>query len=91
MMQLHSGLGFATILASCLGGAFHVSAWVIAAAAAALLLVSLRLHHGQYGRYASQGNVAAQSLLIAGSTLNAVTASTVAFFLGRAIGWLWGI
>ncbi len=91
MTRLLSVSGFATILAACLGGAFGVSPWIIAAAAAALVLVSLTQHQTHYGRYAGQGNVMAQSLLVAGSTLNALTASTVAFFLGRAIAWLWGI
>lgn len=91
MTRIRSALGFATISAACLGGALHISAWLIAATAAALVLISLGHHQAHYGRYAGQGNVAAQSMLLAGSTLNAATASTVAFFLGRAIGWLWGI
>ncbi len=91
MTRTHSALGFGVILAAWLGGAFHLSAWLIGAAAAALVLISLRQHHAHYGRYSGQGNVAAQSMLLAGSTLNAVTASAVAFAVGRAIGWLWGI
>lgn len=91
MTRLRSAFGFVAILAASLGGAFQVSAWIIAAAAAALVVISLGLHQPHYGRYASQGNVAAQSMLLAGSTLNAVTASAIAFGFGRAIGWLWGI
>jgi len=91
MTRFNSALGFGVILAACLGGAFQLSIWIVAAAAAALVLVALSQHQSHYGRYAGQGNVAAQSLLLAGSTLNALTASAVAFALGRAIAWLWGI
>ena len=90
MARIHSACGFAIILAACLAGAFHLSAWVICAAAAALVLVSLKQHQAHYGRYASQGGASAQSMLLLGSTLNAATAATVAFALGRAIGWVWG-
>lgn len=91
MTRIHSATGFAIILAACLAGAFHLSGWFICAATAALVLVSLRQHHAYYGRYANQENLSAQSMLLAGSTLNAATASVIAFALGRAIGWLWGI
>lgn len=91
MTRFNSVVGFGVILAACLGGAFHLSVWIVGAAAAALVLISLRQHQAHYGRYAGQSNVAAQSMLLAGSTLNAVTASILAFALGRAIGWLWGI
>jgi hypothetical protein len=90
MTRLRSGLGFAAIFAACLSGAFGVSPWSIAAASAALVLISLGHHQPHYGKFAGQGNVAAQSMLLAGSTLNAVTASTVAFGFGRAAGWFWG-
>jgi hypothetical protein len=91
MGRMRSALGFGAILAASLAGAFHLSAWTIGAAAATLVLVSLTQHQTHYGRYAGQGNLAAQSMLLLGSTLNAATASTVAFVLGRAVGWLWGI
>lgn len=91
MTRLRSTFGFVVILAACLAGAFHASAWIVCSAAAALVLISLGQHQPHYGRYAGQGNIVAQSMLLAGSTLNAATASTVAYFLGRAIGWLWGI
>jgi hypothetical protein len=90
MARVHSAAGFVTILAACLAGAFHMSAWFICAAAAALVLVSLRQHHVYYGHYASQGSVSAQSMLLLGSTLNGATAATVAFALGHAVGWVWG-
>jgi hypothetical protein len=91
MARLRSACGLAAILAASLAGAFHLTAWTICATAATLVLVSLTQHQAHYGRYAGQGNIAAQSLLLLGSTLNAATAATVAFVLGRAIGWLWGI
>jgi len=91
MTRMLSTFGFVAILTACLGGTFHISAWIIAASAAALVLVALGHQQPHYGRFATQNNIAAQSILLAGSTLNAVTASTVAFFLGRAIAWLWGI
>ncbi len=91
MTHIRSTLGFAVILAACLGGAFHLSPWIIGATAAALLLISLTQHQAHYARYGGQGNVAAQSMLLLGSALNAATASVVGFGLGRAIGWLWGI
>jgi hypothetical protein len=91
MMRIRSALGFSAILVASLAGAFHLSAWTICAAAATLVLISLTQHQGRYGRYAGQGNLAAQSMLLLGSTLNAATAATVAFVLGRAIGWLWGV
>ncbi len=91
MARIRSAVGFAAILAASLAGAFHLTAWTICVAAATLILVSLTQHQGHYSRYAGEGNVAAQSMLLLGSTLNAATAATVAFVLGRAIGWLWGI
>jgi hypothetical protein len=91
MTRLRSGLGFAAIFAACLSGAFGLSPWSIAAAAAALVLISLSHHQPHYGRYAGQGNIAAQSMLLAGSTLNAATASALAFLLGRVVAWLWGL
>ena len=91
MARLRSACGFAAILAASLAGAFHLTAWTICATAATLVLVSLNQHHGHYSRYAGQGNLGAQSMLLLGSTLNAATAATVAFALGRAIGWLWGV
>lgn len=91
MARTQSALGFGIILAASLAGAFHWSAWFVCAAAAALVLLSLRQHHAYYGRYASQGNIGAQSMLLLGSALNATTASVVAFGLGRTIGWLWGV
>jgi hypothetical protein len=91
MTQARSALGFGVILAACLGGAFDLSAWTIVVATAALLLISLTHHQPHYARYSGQGNVSAQSMLLLGSALNAATASTVAFAVGRAIAWLWGI
>jgi hypothetical protein len=91
MARIHSACGFAVILAACLAGAFYLSGWFICAATAALVLVSLKQHQMHYSRYASQGGVSAQSMLLLGSALNAATAATVAFTLGRAIGWLWGV
>lgn len=91
MARIRSAVGFAAILAASLAGAFHLSPWIICAAAAALVLVSLNIHQPHYGRYAGQGNLAAQSLLLVGSTLNATTAAAVAFAFGRAIGWIWGV
>jgi hypothetical protein len=91
MTRLRSVCGFAAILASCLAGAFGISAWAICAGAAVLVLISLGHQQSHYARYANQGSVAAQPLLLVGSTLNAVTASAVAFGLGCAIGWMWGI
>ena len=91
MMRIRSAVGFGAILAASLAGAFHLSAWVICAAAATLVLISLSQHQTHYGRYAGQGNVGAQSMLLLGSMLSAATAAAVAFALGHAIGWLWGI
>jgi hypothetical protein len=91
MARMRSAIGFGAILAAILAGAFHLSAWTICAAAATLILVSLTQHQAHYRRYAGQGNLATQSMLLLGSTLNAATAATVAFALGRAIGWLWGV
>jgi hypothetical protein len=91
MARIRSAVGFGAILAACLAGAFHLSAWMICAVAATLVLVSLKQHQSYYGRYASQGSASAQSMLLLGSTLNAATAATVAFVLGRAIGWFWGV
>lgn len=91
MTRLRSVCGFAAILSACLAGAFGISAWAICASAAVLVLVSLGHHQPHYARYAGQGSISAQSLLLVGSTLNALTASAVAFVLGRTIGWLWGI
>ena len=91
MARIRSAVGFGAILAACLAGAFHLSAWVICAAAATLVLVSLNQHHAYYGRYAGQGNLGAQSMLLLGSTLNAATAAAVVFVLGRAISWFWGL
>lgn len=91
MRQARSAVGFGIILAACLGGAFGLNAWSIAVAAAGLILASLAQHQSHYARYAGQGNLVSQSMLLLGSALNAVTASAVAFALGRAIGWWWGI
>jgi hypothetical protein len=91
MARIRSALGFAAILGSCLAGAFGLSVWAIGAAAATLLLLSLGMHQEHYARYAGAGNVRAQTLLMLGSTLNAATAAAIAFVLGRAIGWLWGL
>lgn len=91
MTRMRSAVGFAAILAASIAGAFHASPWVICGAAAVLVLVSLYHHEPYYSRYAAGGSIAAQSLLLAGSVLNAATASAVAFALGRAIAWLWGI
>lgn len=91
MARTQSALGFATILGACLAGVYDVSWWFACAAAAALVLISLSQHHLYYSRYASQGNLGAQSMLLLGSTLNAATAAAVAFGLGRAIGWFWGV
>jgi hypothetical protein len=89
--RIRGSIGFGAILAASLAGAFHLSAWVICATAATLVLVSLNMHQAHYARYAGHGSLASQSLLLLGSTLNAATAATVSFALGRAIGWLWGI
>lgn len=91
MTRVRSGLGFAVILAACLAGAFQLNALTIVAATAALVLISLTQHQPHYARYSGQGNIAAQSMLLAGSALNAATASVVAFALGRAIAWIWGV
>jgi hypothetical protein len=91
MPRIRSAVGFGAILASSLAGAFNLSPWSICVAAATLILVSLTQHQGHYGRYAGQGNIAAQSMLLLGSTLNAATAAAVAFALGRALGWVWGV
>ena len=91
MTRVRSGLGFVVILGACFGGAFQLNPLITLAAAAALVLISLTQHQPHYARYGGQGNVAAQSMLLGGSVLNAATASAVAFGLGRAIAWLWGI
>jgi hypothetical protein len=91
MGRMRGALGFSAILVAGLAGAFHFSPWIICAVAATLVLVSLTQHQAHYSRYAGQGNLVAQSMLLLGSTLNGATAATVAFVLGRAIGWLWGI
>jgi hypothetical protein len=91
MPRIRGAAGFAAILAASLAGAFHLSAWIICAVAAMLVLHSLTQHQMHYSRYAGQGNLAAQSMLLLGSTLNAATAATLAFALGRAIGWIWGV
>ncbi len=91
MARTRSISGYTVILAACLAGAFHLTVWILCAAAAALVLISLTQHQASYTRYAGQGNLGAQSMLLLGSTLNAATGATVAFGLGCAIGWLWGI
>ncbi|HET6321242.1 MAG TPA: hypothetical protein VFF87_04220 [Hyphomicrobium sp.] len=91
MPRLRSAFSFFAIFTACLAGALGISPWAAGAAAAALVLVSLNQHQAHYGRYAAQANVAAQSILLAGSVLNALMASTAAFVAGRAIGWLWGL
>jgi len=91
MDRLRSAIGFSAILTACLAGAFGISTWAIGATTAVLVLVSLNQHQAHYGRYAGQANVAAQSILLAGSVLNAATASAAAFIAGRAIVWLWGL
>jgi hypothetical protein len=91
MARIRSAVGFGAILAASLGGALHLSAWFICAAAAALVLISLSEHQAHYSRYAGQRSIGAQSMLLLGSTLNALTAATVAFALGRVIALIWGI
>jgi hypothetical protein len=91
MARIRGAVGFGAILAASLAGAFHLNAWIICAVAATLVLISLSQHQAHYGRYAGRGSVGAQSMLLLGSTLNAATAATVAFALGQAISWLWGI
>jgi hypothetical protein len=89
MARVSSFLAFVAILVACLAGAFTLSWWLAFAAAAILLPVSLTEHGPTYSRYASTGNLSAQSMLLLGSTLNAATAAGAGFALGRALAWLW--
>ncbi len=89
MTRVSSLLAFVAILVACLAGAFSVSWWLACAAAAMLVLVSLTAHKPTYGRYAAQGRVGAQSMLLAGSTLNAATAVAAGYAIGRALASVW--
>lgn len=91
MTRLSSSLAFVAILVACLAGAFTLSWWLACAAAAMLVLVSLTTHEPTYARYASHGQLGAQSMLLLGSTLNAATAAGAGFVLGRAAAALWGV
>ncbi len=89
MTRVSSLLAFVAILVACLAGAFSVSWWLACAAAAILVLVSLTTHRSAYARYAAHGQMRAQSMLLAGSTLNAVTAAGAGYAIGRALASLW--
>jgi hypothetical protein len=91
MTRLSNLLAFAAILVACLAGAFTLSWWLACTAAAMLLLVSLGERKPTVARYAAQGQLGAQSLLLFASTLNAATAAATGFALGRALAALWGM
>jgi membrane protein implicated in regulation of membrane protease activity len=89
MARVSSFLAFAAILVACFAGALTLSWWLACAAAAILVLVSLTEHRPTYSRYASTGNLGAQSMLLLGSTLNAATAAGAGFAVGRALAAMW--
>jgi hypothetical protein len=89
MTRGSSLLAFVAILVACLAGAFTLSWWLACAAAAILVLVSFSAHKTAYARYAAHGQMRAQSMLLAGSTLNAVTAAGAGYAVGRALATLW--
>lgn len=91
MTRAHSAIGFAALFLCCLAGAFDANPWFVCAATATLVLLSLNQRQDFYGRYVKHDRFAAQSMLLLGSTLNAGTAAIIAYGLGGAIGWLWGI
>ncbi len=91
MARIRGAVGFTAILGACLAGAFHMSVWVICAVAATLVLISFAEHQAHYGRYAVEGDVRSQTLLMLGSTLNAATVAVVAYGIGVALGSLWGL
>lgn len=87
----HSAWSFVAVFASCLAGALAASTWAIVASAAALVIVAALQHQTHYARYAASANLAAQSMLLAASSINALAACTMAFCLGRGIVLLWGL
>ena len=89
MARVSSLLAFVAILVACLAGEFTSSWWLACVAAAILVPVSLTEHGPTYSRYAAQGLLGAQSMLLLGSTLNAATAAGAGFALGRALAWVW--
>lgn len=90
MTRLSSLLALLAILVASIAGAFTLSWWLACAAAAVLVLVSLTVHEPTFARYASQGQLGAQSMLLLGSTLNAAMATGAGYVLGRAVAALWG-
>jgi hypothetical protein len=88
MTRGSSLLAFVAILVACLAGAFTLSWWLACAAAAILVLVSLTAHKVAYARYAAHGRLGAQSVMLAGSTLNAATAAVAGYAVGRALAVL---
>jgi hypothetical protein len=84
-------IGFLAVAAACAFGLFQVSLWGPCAAAALLVLLSLRLHQPVYAGYERAGRLGAQSALLAGSIFNATLTCAAAYVAGRAIAWAWGI
>ena len=92
MLQRAQGVvAYVALFASCVAGMLHLGWWLATAAACVLALISLFDTHLPYPRYSSGGTVVGSSGLLLSSLLNAGTAASAAFVLGRAISWFWGL
>jgi hypothetical protein len=82
-------LAFGAILTTCVAGILQLSWWTAVAGACVLALISLSNH--PYAYRTVEGRESAQSTLFFASFLNAAATAGAALFVGRAIGWFWGV
>ena len=90
MLDRNGWIAFAAILASCIGGGFGISAWIILASASILMLLSFSRHDVVIARLGSD-NATAQAAAMLSTVMNAGLIASAAFFAGRIIGAVWAL
>jgi hypothetical protein len=82
---------FACIMGTMCAGILSLSWWAALAGACLLSLVSLSSPVGAFAYHHRTGAAVSTPVLLMSSLFNGLAAAVASFFLGRMIGWFWGI
>lgn len=91
LKHAHMPIAFVAILATILAGILQLNIWSIGVCASTLGLISLTASVGAFARYGQPGGAITLPVVFISTALNSSAASSAAYGLGRAIGWVWGL
>ncbi len=82
---------YATLLATCTAGIFHLGLWSVCTGACLLVLISLRVPRAAPTPQIQNGNGIGEPVLIASSVLNGAAVASAAYIFGYCARWAWGL